>query len=316
MVIYQILEEVIILYLIKNNEILKETEGMNMKGVNKVYETFNCILLPEKFYDKFLNGTYEQIVEILQNDMLLVHFVVLDKGNYTQEELEEVNFLSMKSLKYSVYQEEFSNDDNLIYFTDYEELKKQIKEIQDLCKKYGRYQISIYDYWFFKMSSLFSLRGIYIINGKVINYKNGQMIMYFYLSNNKDIFNKPEFIHLTEKARQIGALYISKQKTIKEKNGRPHLSKGLRYEVFKRDNFRCVFCGASKDDVIEGRNVVLNADHIIPVSRGGTDTLDNLQTLCMVCNASKSDLILQNPNIDNEEARRRIMEGENDGNKS
>jgi len=55
----------------------------------------------------------------------------------------------------------------------------------------------------------------------------------------------------------------------------------LRHECFVRDNYTCVECGkTSKDSSLE-------ADHILPVSQGGTDELSNLQTLCFDCNRSK-----------------------------
>jgi len=57
----------------------------------------------------------------------------------------------------------------------------------------------------------------------------------------------------------------------------------LRHECFKRDNYTCVECGRSKPDVI------LHCDHIIPPDAGGTDELDNLQTLCQDCNLAKSN---------------------------
>ena len=52
----------------------------------------------------------------------------------------------------------------------------------------------------------------------------------------------------------------------------------LRAEVFRRDNHLCLKCGAEDG---------LSIDHIVPVSKGGQNTLDNLQTLCMPCNISK-----------------------------
>ena len=52
----------------------------------------------------------------------------------------------------------------------------------------------------------------------------------------------------------------------------------LRAEVFRRDNHLCLKCGAEDG---------LSIDHILPVSKGGQNTLDNLQTLCMPCNVSK-----------------------------
>ena len=72
----------------------------------------------------------------------------------------------------------------------------------------------------------------------------------------------------------------------KPKRKRTHIPKGMRHEVFKRDKYTCRECGASKSD-----GVVLHVDHIVPVSKGGSDELDNLQTLCSDCNLNKSDVI-------------------------
>lgn len=55
----------------------------------------------------------------------------------------------------------------------------------------------------------------------------------------------------------------------------------LRHVVFQRDFYRCLDCGATN------KETVLEIDHIIPVSKGGSTTLDNLQTLCKKCNRSK-----------------------------
>ena len=64
------------------------------------------------------------------------------------------------------------------------------------------------------------------------------------------------------------------------------ISDKLRYQVLKRDNFKCCACGASpaKDPSVE-----LHIDHIIPWSKGGESTLKNLQTLCSKCNIGKSE---------------------------
>ena len=63
---------------------------------------------------------------------------------------------------------------------------------------------------------------------------------------------------------------------------RKALSKRTRFEVFKRDQFRCQYCGASAPDVL------LELDHITPVAEGGDDFLLNLVTACTACNAGKS----------------------------
>ncbi len=61
----------------------------------------------------------------------------------------------------------------------------------------------------------------------------------------------------------------------------------LRFKVLKRDNFRCCFCGRSPATTL---GLELHIDHIIPYSKGGETTLDNLQTLCKDCNLGKSNL--------------------------
>jgi HNH endonuclease len=67
---------------------------------------------------------------------------------------------------------------------------------------------------------------------------------------------------------------------------RKAISKTLRFEVFKRDSFKCQYCGA------EAPNVLLHIDHIKPVAEGGTNELTNLITSCMPCNLGKRDVPL------------------------
>jgi hypothetical protein len=66
-----------------------------------------------------------------------------------------------------------------------------------------------------------------------------------------------------------------------ERKQREPLSKKIRFEVFKRDSFKCQYCGRSAPDVI------LNVDHIIPVVAGGTNDIMNLITSCFDCNSGK-----------------------------
>lgn len=62
----------------------------------------------------------------------------------------------------------------------------------------------------------------------------------------------------------------------------------LRFEVFKRDNFTCQYCGRNvKEDKIK-----LACDHVIPKSKGGQNVLENLITACFQCNNGKKDILL------------------------
>jgi 5-methylcytosine-specific restriction endonuclease McrA len=55
-----------------------------------------------------------------------------------------------------------------------------------------------------------------------------------------------------------------------------------RQNIFKRDQHRCVYCGTHED---------LTLDHVIPRSRGGRSSWDNLTTACKRCNAKKGDFM-------------------------
>jgi hypothetical protein len=61
------------------------------------------------------------------------------------------------------------------------------------------------------------------------------------------------------------------------------ISKKIRFEVFKRDEFTCTYCGQKPPAV------VLECDHVIPVAQDGPDSIENLTTSCFDCNRGKSD---------------------------
>ncbi len=64
---------------------------------------------------------------------------------------------------------------------------------------------------------------------------------------------------------------------------RAALSVRIRFEVFKRDEFTCRYCGRTSPEA------VLEIDHIIPVSGGGSNDEINLVTSCWDCNRGKAD---------------------------
>lgn len=67
-----------------------------------------------------------------------------------------------------------------------------------------------------------------------------------------------------------------------EKPKRKPISKRVRFEVFKRDRFMCQYCGQTPPAV------VLEVDHVLPVSAGGTNALHNLVSACFDCNRGKA----------------------------
>lgn len=63
----------------------------------------------------------------------------------------------------------------------------------------------------------------------------------------------------------------------------------LRREILERDGYTCKNCGASQQNE---PNLLLEVDHIIPISKGGMTSTDNLQTLCWRCNRAKGNKII------------------------
>ena len=70
-------------------------------------------------------------------------------------------------------------------------------------------------------------------------------------------------------------------------NIREAIPQSVRADVLERDRI-CRLC-LRPADVLEDAGCWLEVDHIAPVSKGGTDDIDNLQALCNQCNGGKSD---------------------------
>ena len=77
--------------------------------------------------------------------------------------------------------------------------------------------------------------------------------------------------------------------TIKHKTKR-EISDRLRFRILMRDSFTCKKCGRSP---IKERDVELHVDHIVPWSKGGETTPENLETKCSQCNLGKGNAFNQ-----------------------
>ena len=75
--------------------------------------------------------------------------------------------------------------------------------------------------------------------------------------------------------------YKHLSKPIKSSEFRKGINLKVRYEILKRDNFRCVLCGQT------ARNTLLVIDHIAAIVKGGSNDPNNLRVLCRECNHGK-----------------------------
>ena len=96
----------------------------------------------------------------------------------------------------------------------------------------------------------------------------------FKLVNEELKINKPSIIRIPKYIRTgIHKIPLNKQ------------------NILKRDNYSCVYCG---DDYRRD----LTIDHVIPQSKGGKNTWDNLVTACFRCNNKKGSLDLEEFGVD------------------
>jgi len=89
---------------------------------------------------------------------------------------------------------------------------------------------------------------------------------------------------LKEKAQVVSHKVIRLLNFIRIPFNKMMSAKPSRSAIYKRDNNKCQYCGATKK---------LTIDHIIPKSKGGTDDWDNLVVACSSCNTKKGNKLLE-----------------------
>ena len=95
---------------------------------------------------------------------------------------------------------------------------------------------------------------------------------------------KPELGIYQHKGRTVVEWFFIYSLEPEPKPQRKPIKPSVRFQILKRDSYQCQMCGATAKD-----GATLEIDHILPVSRGGTNDASNLQVLCRDCNAGKSD---------------------------
>ncbi len=98
----------------------------------------------------------------------------------------------------------------------------------------------------------------------------------YYDSENEDIAEEQEKEEKIENRKSIK----------KQKRTSRHISERMRFAILLRDGFRCQSCGRSP---LKNPGVDLHVDHVLPWTKGGETTPENLQTKCKRCNLGKGN---------------------------
>ncbi len=131
---------------------------------------------------------------------------------------------------------------------------------------------------------LVNLKGGLLLRGKIIKLR--RIFRRYLILQDKNNVQIKVFLDDIIPSSVIPVGFIPEsEKNKKIKKNKSTISSKLRFDVFRRDKFVCQYCGAC------GPDVELEIDHIVPVSRGGTDDIKNLKTACFDCNRGKGDTV-------------------------
>ena len=287
----------------KNQQIFKYYESDDFLKIKKTCEE---LMNSQKEFNEYINEKLQSISQLFGTRVVRNETIVDTEYNYIRPykktitpftaEVSAAVFASAENnpldyvVKYfypnkSMYKNQIQKLYQLI--EELETLKDAKQIIENYKKEYQQYLGDVPEYVMKNdESGFYSRLGFAIINESTltVEYK-------FSYTSNGSLVQRSFTIPMTEEIIIELIKALENKLTIKEfiKEQRLLMTKKLREFIKGRDNFTCCNCGNS---IHKEPNLLLEIDHIIPVSKGGTTTEENLQTLCWKCNRAKSNKII------------------------
>jgi len=153
-----------------------------------------------------------------------------------------------------------------------EQFKKRVKKVND---KVEDQEVLVRNA--FNASEFYIYKGnLYFFDGSDLHGQEEQKLLVKanYFRQEKKFQKLQKEIKLFEK--------LESNDISESQQSREPIPEEVRFAVWRRDSGKCVKCGSNEN---------LEFDHIIPVSKGGSNTERNIQLLCEKCNREKSDKI-------------------------
>lgn len=223
--------------------------------------------------NEVIDYRFSQIYELINNTN---EFYSIGNSDTKKDYLHQI----LQRIKHG--KRNMTKDEIITYTSDYfiKKDKKRLKEINDAYENKNKYQSRL-----FKNNKLTKEKLIFIKKRKnTLLFQKYQIeiqvkkhkeivkdIFSLEIQNKKIRFKKTSFPSKKNKSTNNRVKY--KRKTI---------PKNVQREVWRRDEAKCVYCES---------NEKLEFDHIIPISKGGSNTSRNIQLLCEKCNRKKSNKI-------------------------
>lgn len=249
----------------KNNkkyfELNKETCEKNKKKGEAIFESYVQYRDFIKYFNlnRIIRCSNSVVSNSSQNP--IKYLIKYSDINYSVEDMEKLEFI-------------------LKYLTDYALFVEEMNKASNKMKK----KLPLFYKLFVDRRKLPYL--ICGLNYELANIKE-PFLYFLYISPRGRSRNENK---ITIDIDVIKALVHEVGKSVSKKGYSKHqrsiMTNDLREAIKKRDNYTCCKCGNS---VYDEPNLLLEVDHIIPVSKGGKTEASNLQTLCWRCNRLKSN---------------------------
>lgn len=273
---------------------------------SKIKDTCEALMSTQREFNEYINEKVQSISTLFGTRVVRSETVVDDEYNYIRPykktitpftaEVSATVFASAENspLEYVVkyfypdkkrYPEQIQKLQLLI--EELETLKDAKQIIENYKQDYQQYIVDVPDYVMERdADGFYSRLGFAYIGENVlaVEYK-------FAYTSSGGLAQRSFTIPMTEETivELIKTLESKLTASAFAKEQRTLMTSKLRDFIKARDNYTCCFCGNS---TYAEPNLLLEIDHIIPVSKGGLTEESNLQTLCWKCNRSKSDKIL------------------------
>jgi len=111
-----------------------------------------------------------------------------------------------------------------------------------------------------------------------------------YKGNAQVVENHPVHFKMVDEDLKINKPSIIRIPKYIKTDGKHHIPLN-RMNIFRRDGWACVYCG-------DRDKRTLTIDHVVPQSKGGKNTWENLVTACKSCNNKKDNLLLEEFGVD------------------
>ena len=288
------------------NKIIREDQKIfiyyNSLAFRKIKATCEALMASQREFNEYISQKVESLSALFGTRVVREETVVADEYNYIRPykksitpftaEVSAAVFASAENrpLDYVVKYFYPNKKDYPVQIRKLELLIEELETLRDakrIIENYKKdYQQYIGDVPAYVMKNdpdgFYSRLGFAYIDESVltVEYK-------FSYTSSGGMAQRSFTVPMTEEtiADLIGALENKLTASALAKEQRTLMTKKLRESILKRDNYTCRICHNS---TYKEPNLLLEVDHIIPVSRGGLTVGRNLQTLCWKCNRSKS----------------------------